>query len=92
MSVWTSVEGSVTVREGCKLSLKTLITEMFSEAQPSVAQNSMLSVGRITYTFSFNFSDSNMYAAKTIESFIYKIKEFDKTAWVDLEANIRFVS
>lgn len=92
MSIWTSVEGYVTFRRECGMSLKTMIVESFQEADPKITQQHGHLTDTVTVRFTFCFSDSNLYAAKTIQKFVDDIKSFDSSAYVDIEANIRFVS
>lgn len=90
MSVWTDVTGTVTFNKMCGMSLKTLIVEMFQEAVPAIITLPSKN-GRVVASVTFSFSDSNLQAAKTMQKFVDKIKGYDKDAYVDLEANIRFL-
>lgn len=92
MSVWTSVEGSVTFRRDCGMSLKTMIVDSFQEAEPKITQQHGHLTNTITARFEFSFSDSNMTAAKSLQKFVDDIKSFDSSAWVGIEANIRFIA
>ncbi len=90
MSVWTNVTGTVWISKHSHFSFNKAIVDMFEEARPKISQTAH-TVGQIKVEFEFNFSDNNLNAAKTLQQFCDRIKAADKDAWIDIEAQIRFV-
>ena len=89
MSVWTEVQGVVRLKKNSKFSFATYIEEHFMEATPKIQQTTYKDY--LVVDFKFNFSDSNLEAAKALQCFVDAIKQHDRQADVDLTATIRFV-
>lgn len=90
MSVWTEVTGCVSYRRDCRMSLKTLVEELFQEATPVIKHDTSRPTVTVS-TVAFSFSDSNLPAAKSLQEFVNRIKQYDAAAYVDLNASIRFL-
>lgn len=90
MSAWTEVSGKITISKHSKFSLRTYIECHFNEHviryinQTNNSQTILLDVN-------FVFEDSNLSASTEIQFLVDTIKRADKHAFVDLEANIRFL-
>lgn len=82
MAAWTEVKGTVRIKKDSGFSFKTYIEENFMESSPKVNQEPFHD--NLLVTFEFNFSDSNLGAAYSLQDFIKAIKEHDKNAWVDI--------
>lgn len=90
MAVWTDVTGYVLIKPDSRFSIKKYIKDNFQEAEPEIRQSHYGVKNRIDLRFSF--SDGNLSAAKTIQQFVDAIKDADNTAWIAIDAHIRFVS
>lgn len=90
MAVWTDVTGYVLIKPDSHFSIKKYIKYNFQEAEPEIRQSDYSVKNRIDLKFSF--SDGNLSAAKAIQQFVDAIKDADNTAWIVIDAHIRFVS
>lgn len=90
MSVWTEVEGTISVHKSVKISMKESIHLHFDEVSIGVIDSVVVN-DYITHTFTFNFCDDGMSAARRVNEFIQKIKNHTKTARIDISATIRYL-
>lgn len=90
MSAWTEVTGNIRMRNGTAFSLHKYISIEFDEVIVRHI-NQSIKCESIWFDVNFVFSDSNLHAADKIQTLVNKIRAVDKNAFVDLEANIRFL-
>ena len=92
MSIWATVTGKVEINQNAKVSIRTCIKEMFGEVCiGNVNQDKHPSRNTIIHDIDFHFDGDGLNAATHIEKFVDAIRQYDKTAVVELEASIRFM-
>jgi hypothetical protein len=91
MSAWTEVTGNIRMRNGTAFSLNKYISIEFDEVIIRYINQSIKGES-IWFDVNFVFSDSNLASANKIQNLVNKLREVDKNAVVDLEANIRFLA
>lgn len=90
MSAWTEVTGNIRMRNSTNFSLTKYINVEFDEVIIRHINQSIKGES-IWFDVNFVFSDSNLTAANKIQNLVNKLNEIDKTAFVDIEANLRFL-
>ena len=89
MGYFTDVSGTIIMHIDSSCSIRTLIETLF-EVKCKCDQVRNKENGTITITFSFYFFSDGVDAANQIQKFCDKVKQYDKTAYTDITANIRF--
>lgn len=91
MSVWATVSGNIAVVNPCPLSVRKLAEQMFDELNIDTFSQTERR-DRILTNIDFTFCADGIDAARLVDSFVKAIKQFDKTAKVDVTAAIRFLA
>lgn len=90
MSVWSSLEGIIDLRRGCKCSVSKLIEEVFDDYRaPVLFQTEHHSSTRNHLTL--EFCDDGQSAMNLSNKFIDKLLEYDSDAYVDLTFTTRLM-
>ena len=89
MGYSTAVSGTIVMNIDAGCSIRTVIDLLF-EVKCKYDQVRNKENGTITITFSFYFFSDGVDAANQIQKFCDKVKQYDKTAVIDITANIRF--
>jgi hypothetical protein len=92
MSIWTTLSGTAYISRDCKCSIRKLIEETFDETS-TITVDIVSENSREQKVFiKFSFSDEGESALKICRHFISKIKEFDRSSYVDLEFSTRLTT
>lgn len=91
MSVWYSAFGTIRVKNGCRLSIKTLLQEEFSVEGPVVSKTTK-GIDEKIIEVKWSNSLEGKCASKEIEKVLERIKCFDRNAFYDLRCEIRFLN
>lgn len=91
MSIWCHVTGFVAARRDAHISIKKMLESICDESNISI-ESSGYGHGEIHERYiSWSFCADGINAALIVESFINKLRVSDKTAAVDLTAEIRWL-
>ncbi len=91
MGVWSSFEGTISMRTGCGCSVSEAAKNWFDEALIKTTQTRKDPVTTTTEIGVVFECDGEM-AARRIQGFINLLKSYDIGVQVDFQANVRFVA
>ena len=90
MSIWSTINGTVSVHKSSHISLKYIVNQYFDEV--SLSESKEDRGDRWYYQVIVHFCADSADASSRVEKFIKHIKNLDKTAVVDVNANIRWLA
>jgi hypothetical protein len=91
MSVWSSFQGTISMRTGCGCSVSEAAKSWFDESSIKATQTRKDHVA-VTTELDVVFADDGETAARRIQGFINLLKSYDEGVRADFQADIRFVA